>query len=936
MAKKQLEKLTSALDIQEATDQICEKLDMLPVHLDRSRKVADSLSTGVLVTDLNSGGGYASGTWVNVQGESGAGKCLSGDTWISTHLGSTQMKDLFSFGKNKTSDKLERYNFVDTSYGMQISNFIFKREVDNYVRIDNEFTQSLRATEDHLIKTIEKGKLVWKKAGEFKPKDIMLVKRDCSLWPQNYVSTKSFYTLYAKSRYSNSLLVEPEIPQFINEEVAELLGIFIADGSLTKGLEVTNYTKDKLDRVSELLSAFGVNTRQGDTIIAASSVILIDFFEQCGLSFVGSRKKDIPWVIYKSPKSVVLSFLRGYFRHDHSMEGIASVKLVRGIQRLLLKCGVATKFRKFYVETQKGELPYYTLLVAGKDQTKYSKELLLNNKFTAGHNNYNDSYEFIREIFNEILVHIKSTGGVALDGSTIKNYTNILRKNWDKGSRRTWTHLLTESRWLDICRKFGYTDIVDTLSYLMTNDIMCVPVTKIKRVKKKLTVYDLQVPSVHEFIANGTVVHNSSLCYTALRNSVDWNCPIIFLDYEGATSPSLVENIIGLPLAKILGVPDEKGKWKIEPLMRYIQPDIGEDGFRLCKRILNELPDKREINGKWYLVYDKSWKKEIEGKYKHIKKNGKFYVETEDSAPQALIFLDSIASMVSESLDENDEASPMAKLARMLSTYIPLVTSKLGKKRAIVVAANQMRLKPLAFGNPRYPCGGESPKFYSSLTIDMRPISPSTAGEKGKAATGTIEPTWHGTGEDVYKYTSIFIEKNKNFAPYQKTFARIWVSSAGRSVGGFDPVYDTRQYLIETGQISTGIKYELFIDGPWTQRKWKYQEFKELILNEDRLEVYQKYGLKIENKKVQELEKKIAALEKEIKKLKKPSTKKNKELAKFKKKLNKLIEEHLDLESACWAQIEDASAYELFAKAQSGEEEEEEEDDEVYDFEDEG
>jgi RecA/RadA recombinase len=394
----------------------------------------------------------------------------------------------------------------------------------------------------------------------------------------------------------------------------------------------------------------------------------------------------------------------------------------------------------------------------------------------------------------------------------------------------------------------------------------------------------------------------STFLYYTLRKAVEWGVPVFFLDYEGSTSPDLLTRIIGMPLEKIMGVKDNKGNWVVSPLMRYIQPTLAEDGFRFMHRIMKQVPDKIERDGKWYLVYDKEWKDDIEGTkdragYKHFKENGRFFVETDEGGAQAIFFIDSLAAMFPESRDEDDEASPMAKMARMFSENIPMVKTKLAGKRVSIVAANQIRTNPMArFVNPDYEPGGQALAFYPDVIIDLTAIAVSTAGEKGK---GNVfeEPCADGESFDRYHYTKIFITKNKKFSPYRKSKFRIWFEHKGQSKGGIDPFYDVLNFMKETGQVEGNKSLTIKVPGIWTQRKWTYLELKELILLPS-LELYKKHGFKDPD---------IKALRIKLKELQDPN-----QQAKVQKHIENLALAKLDLREACNAQIQDSTAFKMY------------------------
>jgi RecA/RadA recombinase len=346
----------------------------------------------------------------------------------------------------------------------------------------------------------------------------------------------------------------------------------------------------------------------------------------------------------------------------------------------------------------------------------------------------------------------------------------------------------------------------------------------------------------------------STLLYHTLGNAIKQNVNAEFFDFEGSTDPSYLKKILNIDLSNIFGLRKEGGTWEIAPQCRYHQPDLGEPIFRYMHRILKILPDKVQNAGQWFYVYDKKPKESYDVKL--YKNTGRFWVPAEDGALQVIWFIDSLPAMLTEKQDEKDETNEIGLQARMFSKNIPLIKSRLARKRCSVVAVNQIRMKPMAFGNPEYEPCGEAPRFYSDIRLQCRSCS-------NPFAKGQIEEEacWDSIGIDRYRYIKICTRKNKCFSPFRESLMRIWMEEKGDTGRGLDPVFDTFQYLKETGQIveeGRGTKkvYRLTIPGIWTQHVWTYKEFKELILNPNRTEVYIKFRLndptigKIENANV--------------------------------------------------------------------------------------
>lgn len=392
--------------------------------------------------------------------------------------------------------------------------------------------------------------------------------------------------------------------------------------------------------------------------------------------------------------------------------------------------------------------------------------------------------------------------------------------------------------------------------------------------------------SDHLYITDGFIVtHNSTLLYHTLRDALRQEVNAEFFDFEGSTDPNYLGKILDLNLNEVFGVRKQGGTWELAPKCRYHQPDLGEPYFRYIHRILKALPDKLQHNNQWYYVFDDKKQAGKDFDTKLYRATKRFWVPAEDNGAQVIWFIDSLAAMLTEKQDEKDENKEIGLQARMFSRYIPLVKSRLARKRCSIVAVNQIRMKPMSFGNPEYEVGGEAPRFYSDIRLQCRSCSNPFPGKSGQVEE---EPCWDGEGTDKYRYIKVATRKNKCFSPFRNSLMRVWMEEKGDIGRGIDPVFDTFQFLTETRQVTKGDKrgtYKLCIEGLWTQRAWTWKEFKELMLNPNKAEVYTKY--KLNTPEIGEID---------------PDN----------EDAQKLLAERLDLRKLCKKQVRSGEAFKLY------------------------
>lgn len=301
----------------------------------------------------------------------------------------------------------------------------------------------------------------------------------------------------------------------------------------------------------------------------------------------------------------------------------------------------------------------------------------------------------------------------------------------------------------------------------------------------------------------------SLTCYTAIKDAIKKNIPVIYIDAEGSADTNFMKRI-GIDIDTVCGVKGNKGEWVVKPKLLFEQPDTGEQVFRFIKRVLQAMPDKsKDPKGD-------GWIYTLEG--------GKTLKAS--SGVEVMFFIDSFAALVPEDMAEDDTSSPTAMQARMFSENLRLIKSLASQKQAIVVGTNQMRKDPRKmFGNPEYMVGGEAVKHYNDVRVDLTRCS----SPKKKAI--EEEPCWDGIGIDRYVYTKIYTEKNKCFSPFRHSILRIWFEEKGGPGRGIDIVWDTWQYLVETGQGKDVGRNRFVIKSPFMEDTLKWGDFKKFILD---------------------------------------------------------------------------------------------------------
>ncbi len=119
-----------------------------------------------------------------------------------------------------------------------------------------------------------------------------------------------------------------------------------------------------------------------------------------------------------------------------------------------------------------------------------------------------------------------------------------------------------------------------------------------------------------------------------------------------------------------------------------------------------------------------------------------------------LLIIDSVAALVPRAEIEGEMGdSHMGLQARLMSQALRKLTGSINRSNTMVVFINQLRMKiGVMFGNPETTTGGNALKFYASVRLDIRRISPINNGE-----------------EVVGSRNRVKVVKNKMAAPFRQT-----------------------------------------------------------------------------------------------------------------------------------------------------------------------
>ena len=335
-----------------------------------------------------------------------------------------------------------------------------------------------------------------------------------------------------------------DIPVEIDTKLGLFLGILTGDGTWNTKfgkVEVTGGCEEFRPHVEELfLHYFGrfrlkrawkrtTTCEIAPWHIRTSNIRFRDLLDKIGYERnVTKSTKRVPWVIFRSPKEVVASYLRGLFETDGGMESGSiisfcshSEQLCKDVQLLLLNFGIVSRFKSKY--NKKFDSINYVLNILGGDSRKIfadqigfvtnrKQDILIKSLSTCTHG-CSDT---------ESIPHLKSDLR-ALRDSIPKSRNNELgtrnrpRSDFKEIAGGVLKPEVKENPSYGRLRRLtdfafnavGASELGSKFQNILDCNYFWDPITEIS--ESTAEVADLSVPDGNEYVANGFTNHNSSI-----------------------------------------------------------------------------------------------------------------------------------------------------------------------------------------------------------------------------------------------------------------------------------------------------------------------------------------------------------------------------------------------------------------------------------------
>lgn len=303
-------------------------------------------------------------------------KCVTPDTFVVSDRGIMKIKDAV---------KIDGLKIHNGRY-FEKPNAVVEYKNEETVRIETQKGYSLEGTLDHRIYALnEDGDLTYLNMRELKEKDNVIIIKNTQAYSPDLVCLKK----YDRDMSFDVRAKLFKKPQILNEELALLMGMMTADGTIAKE-KIFKYSKRHKECVEEFVrlveNLFGYTKEvpirlrpSGDYMFEGSSRDIATYL--LSLGGLAPHNKDISDLILQSPESVQCAYLKGLFedgtvnikkdKFDHIEFSQQSKSTIDKTQMMLLNMGIASTRRL----RKKGKHSLHVLYIYKKDARVFKSKI---------------------------------------------------------------------------------------------------------------------------------------------------------------------------------------------------------------------------------------------------------------------------------------------------------------------------------------------------------------------------------------------------------------------------------------------------------------------------------------------------------------------------------------------------------------------------------
>ena len=471
-----------------------------------------------------------------------SGKCVTGDTLVLTDRGIYPIVELGDPGGSEVQPLV--VGVAQEGSAASQSAYFYNGGVKPTYRIMSYAGVSVEGTGNHRVRVMTpEGVVGWARLDELRSGDVLAVHRTSNLWASKLVDVRPYHVPPVRRGAS----IQPDT---FDERWGLLMGYLVGDGSWTcqTGLSVTVEHPETRAEIEGLFtdlckkSTFSPDKRTARTgAVRVFDTALRAFMHGLGFNWgCEAHTKRTPWVVLRSPRTVVRAYLQGLFEADGTVTSggktvsfcSASRDLARETQVLLLNFGVVSSLRVKH--NRKLNRDYYVVAVRGlRSRRTFATEIGFRSRkkqdpleaglvAPAREGGDTESVPHQRAWVERLVASVpKQRSGGRWQRSTLRAVLGNVCKPGRSTLRAVLGHVckpgsqedLTYSRiraLLPVAESLGADPVVlRHFRDLLRTDYFFDPVVSVTPGEAR--VYDLNVPDGESFVANGLTNHNTTV-----------------------------------------------------------------------------------------------------------------------------------------------------------------------------------------------------------------------------------------------------------------------------------------------------------------------------------------------------------------------------------------------------------------------------------------
>ena len=305
-------------------------------------------------------------------------KCLCVNTYVATERGFVQIGEIVP----PTPPHHQDFQFelkMQTRGGAQLTSHIIYNGKGETKKLKTRKGYRLEGSLEHRILVVSNGDFVWRKLKDVQKGDKICINR------KGYfgVTEAPLLDEFQPQRKGRP---ELQLPATMNEDLARLLGYFVAEGWFLKdangndaGVGIANQDAEFIADLTEIAASLNLNLRAGGRCRwHLNNCGLADLLHNFGFDGRTAFEKHIPQIVRRSPKNIIAAFLRAYFDGDGTVTTYiacttASEKLAEQIHQLLLNFGIVSKLQTVF--NKKYERDYFHIQIDSDNAAIFNREI---------------------------------------------------------------------------------------------------------------------------------------------------------------------------------------------------------------------------------------------------------------------------------------------------------------------------------------------------------------------------------------------------------------------------------------------------------------------------------------------------------------------------------------------------------------------------------